>query len=65
MNHPSVLGSTGLPVLKAEIRKAVDETRREVWLREKVSASVVVGSGDVTLADVQRWLREALNGTHA
>ena len=59
--HSSVLGSTGLKQLKADIDQAVDNRRRDVWLREKVSASVVVGSGDVTLADVQRWLREAVS----
>lgn len=65
MSHPSVLGSTGLRQLKSDISQAFEEQRREIWLKEKVSASVVVGSGEVTLADVQRWLREALNGTYA
>lgn len=60
-SHPAILGSTGLRQLKTDVSQAFEAHRREVWLKEKVSASVVVGSGGVTLADVQRWLREALS----
>ena len=56
MSHPSVLGSTGRESLKNDVLKAMqndDRMRRDAWLKEKVSSSVLVGSG-VTLADVQR-----------
>jgi hypothetical protein len=61
MNHPAILSSTGRESLKRDLVRAVDSQRRDAWLRNvKASGSILVGE-DVTLADVQRWLREALS----
>lgn len=60
MSHPAILGSTGKrEALRQDMMKLFDHQRRDAWLTEKVSDNILVGQG-VTLADVQRWLREVL-----
>lgn len=56
-SHPAVLGSTGFQV--RQFHRTTDQQRRDEWLRRLASDKVLVADG-VTLADVQRWLREAL-----
>lgn len=36
-----------------------DDAKRDAWVKGRVSNDILVAEG-VTLADVQRWLREAL-----
>ena len=56
-DHPSVI--SGREGLRQALSQARDAERRDAWVRSKASGSILVAEG-VTLADVQRWLKEAL-----
>jgi hypothetical protein len=48
-----------LRFLAIEAQMRADDAKRDAWVKSKVSSSILVAEG-ITLADVQRWLKEAL-----